>query len=336
MSVRPRTDPRGRTSEETCMPRIQTPLNTRIRDAYSNRQKQKTWDKPDASDGVTTPTSVRMYYQTPQALKNAKTRKDDVKDLLGLDIVSYNEFKALMSFLLTNHNGLMGISRVTTESAKNQICEVCNGFLELLSPQSTRVFLRSSFDGFSAALTDHIRGWLTFQLALFVRRDVIQLLKKEPGWKGKIPAAIEEALAHGALPDIDSFDEDFLSGCFARDWSRSDIGTLDTTLKSINDSIWGSDTEESFLSEEKTEKFEAESFLPSSQETATPKMDEDIEDVSVVQFYGDETGSSAVQGHRITEKPMRPSKVFLIVFLSVVVFVVRFWIGGDDAGREAQ
>ncbi|KAF3217249.1 hypothetical protein TWF679_002266 [Orbilia oligospora] len=165
--------------------------------------KNESWYKPYLSDASQETNILAMYHETPENLKGITRTKDDARDLLALDPETLVDFKSLMEFLFSRHQDLLRLNNVKTVASKLLLCDVCNKFLDFLTPKSTKSLLDVYFSGERNNENSHLRGWLLFQFALDIRIHTLNRLKKEPKWLGPIPDSVYEAIANGLVPNID-------------------------------------------------------------------------------------------------------------------------------------
>ncbi|KAK6532432.1 hypothetical protein TWF281_006621 [Arthrobotrys megalospora] len=305
--------------------------------APDSGMQQQSWEKPDPSSGTPDTGILKMYYGSPKGVKNYKTSKEEIVNILELENQDYDEFKKLIAFLFTHHQSLLQIRSVNTRNAKNTVCDVSNQFLRFLSPQCTSGLSKPTevYD-----ISSHTRGWLIFQLALFVKRDVVEQWKRVPEWKGSIPESLKRALVDGTFPDITSFDGDSLLDRLRQDYPEPRTPGYESSLISIDASSVITDTDDdSDIGQ--MDEVPIDESPGSSQETAILQTRSTGDgSVDIVEDDSDDPLSATTDQPDITDSQDRAGPtlrdiLYVVVPLGIVVFAITASSTRDaDRGGE--
>ncbi|KAF3098681.1 hypothetical protein TWF102_004140 [Orbilia oligospora] len=289
--------------------------------------KNELWDKPHLSNASWETNILALYHETPENLKGITRTKDDARDLLALDPETLADFKSLMEFLFSQHQGLLRLNNVKTVASKLLLCDVCNKFLDFLTPNSTRSLLDVHFSGDSNIENSHLRGWLLFQLALDIRIHTLNRLKKEPKWLGPIPDSVYKTFANGLGPDMDLIRpkgvEDQIEGIL----SGKDFGAFSTTRINASDSALNADMEVDYL--------DIDLILPKNDIMSNQKKSLGKHHGKSPQGLISEDNRSETSSLKVPRKLSFYSRVGFLIFFALVLFASVFF-GAGEKGQKSD
>ncbi|KAF3169507.1 hypothetical protein EYR41_005754 [Orbilia oligospora] len=295
--------------------------------------KNELWDKPHLSDASRETNILALYHETPENLKGITRTKDDARDLLALDPETLADFKSLMEFLFSQHQGLLRLNNVKTVASKLLLCDVCNKFLDFLTPKSTRSLLDVHFSGDRNIENSHLRGWLLFQLALDIRTHTLNRLKKEPKWLGPIPNSVYVAFANGLAPDMDLIRpkgvEDQIEGIL----SGKNFGAFSTTRINASDSALNANMKVDYLD---IDLIQPKNDIMSNQKKSLGKHHGKSPQGPIFEDNPSERSSL-----KVPRKLSFYSRVGFLIFFALVLFTVTQILGGPrhhetDASRLGE
>ncbi|KAF3289316.1 hypothetical protein TWF970_003096 [Orbilia oligospora] len=289
--------------------------------------RNDSWDKPHLSDASQETNILALYHETPENLKGITRSKDDARDLLALDPETLADFKSLMEFLFSQHQGLLRLNNVKTAASKRLLCDVCNEFLDFLSPNSTKSLLDVHFSRDRDIENSHLRGWLLFQFALDIRIHTLNRLKKEPKWLGPIPDSVYEAFANNLAPDMDLIRpkgvEDQIEGIL----SGKDFGSFSTTRINANDSALDADMGVDYLD---IDLIQPKKDIMSNQKTILGKHQGKSPQLLISEDNPSETSSLEVP-----RKLSFNSRFGFLIFFALVLFASVFF-GAGEKGQKSD